>query len=175
MQQKTNEPLSIYYSEKKSLYLETLTDGTAFNLANFKEEMYLGLKSKWLRGQKIKSRGATDQELLVDLVSTTAAGQVMFKAACSELVSLEGLAVMTQFSKDAENEAETEGIEGLSDRKCFQCKKTGHIAKDCQQKRKEGSEKRDGKFGNFNYCGKAGHWAHECFKKHKNKANGSVK
>ena len=118
-QQKTNKPPSIYYSEKMSLYLETLTNGTAFNLANFKEEMYLGLKSKWLRGQIIKSRAATDQELLADLVSATAAGQAMFKASCSEVVSLEGLAVTTQFSKDAENKAETEGIEVLSDWKCF--------------------------------------------------------
>ena len=79
---------------------------------------------------------------------------------------------MTQFSKDVENEVEPEGIEGLSDRKCFKCQKTGHIAKDCWQKRKEGSEKKD---GNCNYCGKAGHWARECFKKQKDKANGSVK
>ena len=41
-QQNTNEPTLIYYSEKMSLYLETLTNGTAFNLANFKEEMYMG-------------------------------------------------------------------------------------------------------------------------------------
>ena len=119
-----------------SLYLETLTDKTAFNLANFKEEMYLGLRSKWLRGQIIKSRAVTDQELLADLVSATTAGQAMFKASCSEVVSLEGLAVMTQFSKDAENEVEPEGIEVLNDQKCFKCQKTGHIAKDCRQKRK---------------------------------------
>ena len=101
------------------LYLETLTDGTAFNLDTFKEEMYLGLRSKWLRGQIIKSRAATDQELLADLVSATAAGQAMFKASCSEVVSLEGLTVTTKFSKDMENEAETEDIEGISDRKFF--------------------------------------------------------
>ena len=64
----------IYYSEKMSLYLEMLTDRTAFNLANFKEEMYLGLRSKWLRGQIIKSRVATDQEILANLVSATVAG-----------------------------------------------------------------------------------------------------
>ena len=103
-QQKTNEPPSIYYSEKMSLYLETLTDRTTFNLDNFKEEMYLGLRSKLLRGQIIKSRAATDQELLADLVSATAAGQAMFKASCSEVVSLEGLAVTTQFSKDAKKD-----------------------------------------------------------------------
>ena len=84
-----------------SLYLETLTDRTAFNLANFKEEMYLGLRSKWLRGQMIKRRAATDQELLAYLVSAAAAGQAMFKASCSEVVSLEGLTITTQFSKDA--------------------------------------------------------------------------
>ena len=54
----------------------------------------------------------------------------------------------------------------------FKCQKAGHIAKDCRQKRKEGTEKKD---GNCNYCGKAGHWARECFKKQKDKANGSVK
>ena len=81
--------------------------------------MYLGLRSKWLRGQIIKSRAATDQDLLADLVSATAAGQAMFKASCLEVVSLEGLAVMTQFSKEAENEVEPEGIEGLSDQTCF--------------------------------------------------------
>ena len=174
-QQKTNEPPSIYYSEKMSLYLETLTEGTRFNLDNFKEEMYLGLRNKWLRGQIIKSRAETDQELLADLISATAAGQAMFKASCSEVVSLEGLAVTTQFSKDAENETETEGIKGLSDRRCFNCKKTGHIAKDCRQKRKDGSEKKDAKSGNCNYCGKAGHWARDCYKKQKDKANGAVK
>ena len=57
-----------------SLYLETLTVGTTFNLDNFKEEMYLGLRSQWLRSQIIKSRAATDQELLADMVSATAAG-----------------------------------------------------------------------------------------------------
>ena len=88
----------------------------------------------------------------------------MPKASCSELVSLEGLAVTTQFSKDAENEAEPEGIEGLSKRKCFKCQKTAHIAKDCQQKRKEGTEKKE---GNCNYCSKPGHWARDCFKKKK--------
>ena len=72
-QQKTNEPPSIYYSEKMSLYLETLTYRTNFNLDNFKE-MYLGLRSKWLRGQIIKSRAVTDQDLLADLVSARAAG-----------------------------------------------------------------------------------------------------
>ena len=133
-----------------------LTDGTTFNLNNFKEEMYLGLRSKWLRGQIIKSRAATDQELLADLVSATAAGQAMFKASCSEVVSLEGLAVTTHFSKDVENEVEPEGIEGLSNQKYFKCHKMGHIAKDCRQKRKEGSEKKD---RNCNYCGKAGYWA----------------
>ena len=112
-----------------------LTDGTAFNLANFKKEIYIGLRSKWLRGRIIKRRAATDQDLLADLVSATAAGQAMFKASCSEVVSLEGLAVTTQFSKDAENEVEPEGIEGLSDRTCFKCRKTGHIAKDCQLKK----------------------------------------
>ena len=80
----------------------------------------------------IKSRAATDQDLLADLVSATVAGQAMFKASFSEVVSLEGLAVTTQFSKDAENEVEPEGIEGLSNRKCFKCQKTGHIAKDCR-------------------------------------------
>ena len=94
---------------------------------------------------------------------------------CSEVVLLKGLAVTTQFSKDAENDTEKEGIEGLSDGRCFNCKKTGHIAKDCRQKRKEGSEKKDAKSGNCNYCGKAGHWAKECFKKQKYKANRSVK
>ena len=79
--------------------------------------MYLGLKNKWLRGQIIKSRAETDQELLVNLIFATPAGQAMFKASCSEVVSLEGLAVTTQFSKDTENETENEGIEGLSDRK----------------------------------------------------------
>ena len=171
-QQKTNEPPSIYYSEKMSLYLETLNDGTAFNLDTFKEEMYLGLRSKWLRGQVIKSRAATDQELLADLVSATAAGQAMFKASCSEVVSLDGLAVTTQFSKDAENEVEQEGIEGLNERTCFKCRKTGHIAKDCRQKRKEGTERKE---GNCNYCSKPGHWARDCFKKQKDKANGTVK
>ena len=73
-QQKTNKLPLIYYSEKMSLYLETLTDRTAFNLAIFKEEVYIGLRSKWLRGQIIKSRVVTDQELLADLVSATAAG-----------------------------------------------------------------------------------------------------
>ena len=92
-QQKTNKLPSIYYSEKMSLYLETLTDRTTFNWASFKEEMYLGLRSKWLRGQIIKSRAVTDQDLLADLVSATAAGQAMFKASCSEVVSLEGLPV----------------------------------------------------------------------------------
>ena len=97
-QQKTNEPPLIYYSEKMSLYLETLTDGTAFNLAYFKG-MNIGLRSKWLRGQIIKRRAATDQELLADLMSAAAAGQAMLKASCSEVVLLEGLVVTTQFSK----------------------------------------------------------------------------
>ena len=78
-----------------SLYLETLTDRTAFDLANYKEETYLGLRSKWLRGQIIKSRAGTDKDLLADLVSATAAGQAMFKASCSEVVLLEGLTVTT--------------------------------------------------------------------------------
>ena len=78
----------------------------------------------------------------------------------------------TQFSKDAENEVEPEGIEGLSDQTCFKCRKTGHIAKDCRQKRKEGTERKE---GNCNYCSKPGHWARDCFKKQKDKANGTVK
>ena len=114
---------------------------------------------------------ASDQDLLADLVSVTVLGQAMFKASCSEVVSLEGLAVMTQFSKDAGNKVEPEGIEGLSDRTCFKCRKTGHIAKDCRQKKKEGTEK---KGGNCNYCLKPRHWARDCFKKQKDKANGTI-
>ena len=102
----------------------------------------------------------------------TAQGQAMFKAACPEIVSLEGLAVTTQFSKDAENEVDTESIEGLGDRKCYKCQKTGHIAKECRQKRKEGTERKE---GNCNYCGIKGHWARDCFKKKKDQANGGVK
>ena len=41
--------------------------------------------------------------------------------------------------------------------------------------RKEGSEKKETKSGNCNYCGKAGHWARDCYKKQKDKANGAVK
>ena len=96
----------------------------------------------------------------------------MFKASCSEVVSLEGLAVTTQFSKEAENEVEPEGIEGLSDWTCFKYRKTGHIAKDCRQKKKEGTERKE---GNCHYCSKPGHWAKDCFKKQKDKANGTVK
>ena len=82
-----------------SLYLETLTDGTAFNLTNFKEEIYLGIRSKWLRGQIIKSRVVTDQELLADLVSATAAGQAMFKDSCSEVVSWKALLLRHSFPR----------------------------------------------------------------------------
>ena len=81
---------------------------------------------------------------MADLVSATAAGQAMFKASCSEVVLLEGLTVTRQFSKDAENEVEPEGIKGLREQKCFKCQKTGHIAKDCQQKRKKALRKRTG-------------------------------
>ena len=60
-----------------SLYLETLTDRTAFNQANFKEEMYMGLWSKWLGGRIIKIRAATDQEMLADMLTATAEGLLL--------------------------------------------------------------------------------------------------
>ena len=132
----------------------------------------MGLRSKWLRSKMIKSRAVNDRELLQDLMRATAQGQALFKAACPEIVSLEGLAVTTQFSKEAENELDTEEIAGIGDRKCYRCQKPGHIAKDCRQKKKEGTEKKD---GNCNYCGKSGHWVRECFKKKREMANGTVK
>ena len=169
--QKQNEPPSIYFSEKLSLYLQTL-NGAAFDYEQFKEELYMGLRSKYLRGRMIESPATNDRELYDDLMRATAQGQAMFKASCPEIVSLDGLAVTTQFSKDAENEVDMESIEGLGDRKCYKCQKTGHIAKECKSKRKEGTERKE---GNCNYCGIRGHWARDCFKKKKDQANGGIK
>ena len=105
--QKQQEPPSVYFSEKMSLYLQTLQGG-AFDYEQFKEELYMGLRNKWLRAKMIESRAVNDRELLQDLMRATAQGQALFKAACPEIVSLEGLAVTTQFSKEAENELDTE-------------------------------------------------------------------
>ena len=65
--QKNTEPPSVYFSEKMSLYLQTL-QGAPFDYEQFREELYMGLRNKWLRTKMIESRAVNDRELLQDLM-----------------------------------------------------------------------------------------------------------
>ena len=79
-----------------------------FDFEQFKKKLHLGKISKNLRSKMIESPVIDDRELLQDLTIYPAQGQAKFKASCSEIVSLEGLAVRTQFSKNAENNEDRE-------------------------------------------------------------------
>ena len=164
--QRSTEPPSVYYSEKLSLYTQ-MQQGAPFDFEVFREEMTNGLISKHLQSRIIESEARDDRQLLNDLMRFTAQGQAKFKAGCPDVVSLDGLAVITQFAKNEledEEGMEIDKIEGRENRKCYNCQTIGHLAKDC---RKAKREKQDKKEMTCNYCKKKGHFERECFKKKK--------
>ena len=164
--QRSTEPPSVYYSEKLSLYTQ-MQQGAPFDFEVFREEMTNGLISKHLQSRIIESEARYDRQLLNDLMRFTAQGQAKFKAGCPDVVSLDGLAVTTQFAKNEledEEGMEIDKIEGRENRKCYNCQTIGHLAKDC---RKAKREKQDKKEMTCNYCKKKGHFERECFKKKK--------
>ena len=162
--QKSTEPPSVYFSEKLALYMQMQRD-TPMDFEVFREEMTNGLVSKHLQSRIIESEARDDRQLLNDLMKYTAQGQAKFKAGCPDVVSLDGLALTTQFTRNEledEEGMEIDKINGKETRKCYNCQTIGHLAKDCRKAKRDKTEKKDMA---CNYCQKKGHFERECYKK----------
>ncbi len=161
--QRAGEPPAVYYADKMALY-SALDQDQRIDFSVFREEMTNGLTSRYLKSRIIESEAEDDQMLLNDLMKFTAQGQKKFKANCPDVVSLEGLAITTQFAKEQydENDDEMMEIEKIGEketRKCYNCNRTGHLASRCRVRPETGNQR---EWRTCYKCQKVGHLANDC-------------
>lgn len=171
------EPAVVFLSYKRALYHHAFPTEAQRSFSYFKNEVLKGLYATYVKQKVIEADPATDAALETCVINAVGKARALFYNKCDVIASLDGLESTTRQKAyggdgDPEDRMEWESskrVDGGKD-KCHLCKKPGHFARDCPEKRRGGPSQ--GGKGNpdrdviCNHCKKKGHKQKNCWQLH---------
>jgi len=172
------EPAVAYLTDKRSLYYHVLPNEAARSFNYFKNEVLKGIYAPYVRQKIIETDPATDEALQTCIMDAVGKGRCLYYDKCGQIADLDGLMSTTRtratYADGSPADVEVmdfeEGTRRVGDSTCHTCKKPGHYARECPQKRQGGQtygrKPNPDKDIICNGCKKKGHRKANCWQLH---------
>ena len=172
------EPAVAYLTDKRSLYYHALPNEAARSFNYFKNEVLKGIYAPYVRQKIIETDPATDDALQTCIMDAVGKGRCLYYDKCGQIADLDGLMSTTRtratYADGSPADVEVmdfeEGTRRVGDSTCHTCKKPGHYARECPQKRQGGQtygrKPNPDKDIICNGCKKKGHRKANCWQLH---------
>ena len=172
------EPAVAYLTDKRSLYYHALPNEAARSFNYFKNKVLKGIYAPYVRQKIIETDPATDEALQTCIMDAVGKGRCLYYDKCGQIADLDGLMSTTRtratYADGSPADVEVmdfeEGTRRVGDSTCHTCKKPGHYARECPQKRQGGQtygrKPNPDKDIICNGCKKKGHRKANCWQLH---------
>ena len=172
------EPAVAYLTDKRSLYYHALPNEAARSFNYFKNEVLKGIYAPYVRQKIIETDPATEDALQTCIMDAVGKGRCLYYDKCGQIADLDGLMSTTRtratYADGSPADVEVmdfeEGTRRVGDSTCHTCKKPGHYARECPQKRQGGQtygrKPNPDKDIICNGCKKKGHRKANCWQLH---------
>ena len=167
----------VFLSHKRALYYHAFPEEPQRSFTYFKSEVLKGIYATYVKERIIETDPADEATLETCVADAVGKGRSLFFSGCDKIANLDGLASTTKMrainadgsTMSGEAMEVEEGSRRVDDSrgKCHTCKKPGHFARDCPDKRRGGPSQ--GKRTNpdkdviCNECKKKGHRKANCW------------
>ena len=193
--QGVDQNITEYATTKLALYHAAEPDHTHRSFAYLRSNMLRGIYSGWIKGEVIRMDPQDEAQLIETMTTALGRARESYHIGAGMVPNLDGLAssYKTTMSTGGNNNQPWQGepmeIGKFGDKKCYQCNKLGHYARDCrvklgnnqpvQDKINRGpgqnNQKKDTKDLQCFYCNKKGHLRADCYKRKRDESNRNKK
>ena len=168
--QRSDEDIGAYITSKTALFRSAYPqDQRQFDI--LLDEVIAGCCNNVIKRQIRRANPEDENELMQRATAAVAAERLSFNGGYAESTVMDGLSTVLEQGRRPMQQMQGDGIEPMEvdtinkskeTRKCYNCNKYGHLAKDCRKPKKKRDESRSKNDRRCYNCGRSGHLIKDC-------------